>query len=103
MSRSFRTPRGAVVAVVASSLVIGGGTAAASGASGGAPTVAHVARSCSAGFRHARIDGAEKCLRAGEYCAHAYDRRAPHRYAYIHYGYRCIKRDSRGSYHLTYA
>jgi hypothetical protein len=39
----------------------------------------------------------------GEFCAHAYDRHAPHRYAYRHYGYRCVKRDSRGSYHLTRA
>jgi hypothetical protein len=75
--------------------------AAAVAAPATAPATA--AKSCSSGFVHARINGAQKCLRAGEYCAHAYDHRAPHPYAYRHYGYRCIKRDSRGSYHLTYA
>jgi hypothetical protein len=66
-------------------------------------STAVAARTCSAGFRHARINGAEKCLRVGEFCAHAYDRHAPRHYAYRHYGYRCVKRDSRGSYHLTRA
>lgn len=59
------------------------------------------AKTCSAGFRHARINGVQKCLRAGEFCAHRYDHRAPHRYSYKHYGYRCVKRDSSGKYHLT--
>jgi hypothetical protein len=58
---------------------------------------AAVAKLCSAGFRHAVIGGQQKCLRAGEYCAHRYDRQ------YRRYGYRCIRRDSHGSYHLTYA
>jgi hypothetical protein len=61
------------------------------------------AKSCSSGFVHAYIDGAQKCLRAGEYCAHAYDHRAPSHWPYTHYGYRCVKRDAYGSYHLTYA
>jgi hypothetical protein len=65
-----------------------------------APSTA-LARSCSSGFRHAVIDGAQKCLRRGEFCAHAYDHRAPRRWPYKHYGYRCIKRDPRGRYHLT--
>ena len=56
-----------------------------------------VAKTCSAGFEHAVIGGQQKCLRAGEYCAHRYDRQ------YRRYGYRCIRRDSRGSYHLTHA
>ena len=56
-----------------------------------------VAKTCSAGFKHAVIGGQQKCLRAGEYCAHRYDSQ------YRHYGYRCIRRDSRGSYHLTHA
>jgi hypothetical protein len=54
-----------------------------------------VAKSCSAGFKHAVINGAQKCLRRGEFCAHAADRQ------YRRYGYRCTKRDARGSYHLT--
>jgi hypothetical protein len=61
------------------------------------------AKSCSGGFVHATINGAQKCLRAGEYCAHAYDHRAPNRWPYTHYGYRCVKGDAYGSYHLTYA
>jgi hypothetical protein len=48
-----------------------------------APTA--VAKSCSSGFKHAVIGGVEKCLRAGEFCAHAYDCQ------YRRYGYRCIK------------
>jgi hypothetical protein len=54
--------------------------AAATGAAVAAP-----AKTCSAGYRHAVIGGAEKCLRAGEFCAHAYDSQ------YRRYGYRCIK------------
>jgi hypothetical protein len=65
-----------------------------------APT-AVAAKTCSAGFKHAWINGAQKCLRRGEFCAHRYDRHAPHRYAYVHYGYRCIAQDDRGNYHLT--
>jgi hypothetical protein len=59
------------------------------------------AKSCSSSFTHASINGAEKCLRRGEFCAHAYDHRAPRHWPYTHYGYRCIKQDARGSYHLT--
>jgi hypothetical protein len=54
-----------------------------------------VARSCSSGFKHAVINGAEKCLRRGQFCAHAADRQ------YRRYGYRCTSRDIRGNYHLT--
>jgi hypothetical protein len=54
-----------------------------------------VAKSCSAGFRHAVINGSEKCLRRGQFCARAADRQ------YRRYGYRCVKRDARGSYHLS--
>jgi hypothetical protein len=46
---------------------------------------AAVLRSCSSGFRHAVIGGHEKCLRAGEFCTHAYDSQ------YRRYGYRCIR------------
>jgi hypothetical protein len=44
-----------------------------------------VAKSCSSGFKHAVIGGAQKCLRAGEFCSHAHDSQ------YRRYGYRCIK------------
>ena len=54
-----------------------------------------VAKTCSSGFKHAVINGSEKCLRRGEFCAHAADRQ------YRRYGYRCTKRDARGNYHLT--
>jgi len=77
------------------------------GAAGGAsvppvvtPDVA-LAKPCSAGYKHAVINGSHKCLRRGQYCARAYDRKAPRQWPYIHYGYRCIKRDANGDYHLT--
>lgn len=57
--------------------------------------VAVQAKSCSAGYTHAVINGAHKCLRRGQYCAHAADRQ------YHRYGYHCHKRDARGSFHLT--
>jgi hypothetical protein len=98
MTHSTRTR----IAALAATAALAGVPAAAPAAPLGSPT-AVAAKTCSAGFRHARIDGAEKCLRVGEFCADAYDRHAPHRYAYRHYGYRCVKRDSRGSYHLTRA
>jgi hypothetical protein len=44
-----------------------------------------VAKSCSAGYKHAVIGGVEKCLRSGEFCAHTYDSQ------YRRYGYRCVK------------
>jgi hypothetical protein len=56
---------------------------AAGGAHAQSP--AAVAKTCSAGYTHAVIGGAEKCLRAGEFCAHASDSQ------YRRYGYRCIK------------
>lgn len=57
-------------------------TAAASQQPG---VVAHVSKQCSAGFMHARIGGAQKCLRRGEYCAKRYKKQ------YRRYGYRCIR------------
>jgi hypothetical protein len=47
--------------------------------------VATASKSCSRGFTHAVINGAEKCLRRGEFCAHSADRQ------YRRYGYRCTK------------
>ena len=105
MRRSLWTPTAAAVAgVVALALAAGGPTAAADERAqldARSPVAVHAARSCSSGYKPARINGVAKCLRAGQYCAHAYDRRAPHRYAYVHYHYRCVKQDARGSYHLT--
>jgi hypothetical protein len=43
------------------------------------------AKTCSAGYTHAVVGGAEKCLRVGEFCTHAYDSQ------YRRYGYRCIR------------
>ncbi len=54
-----------------------------------------VAKTCSVGFKHAVINGGEKCLRRGQFCARAADRQ------YRRHGYRCTKRDARGNYHLT--
>jgi hypothetical protein len=54
-----------------------------------------VAKSCSASYTHAVINGSEKCLRRGQFCARAADRQ------YRRYGFRCTKRDYTGRYHLT--
>jgi hypothetical protein len=62
------------------------------------------AKTCISNFVSARINGRHKCLHAGEFCTHRYDRHAPHRYAYIHYGFRCTKYYSNvDRYRLTYA
>jgi hypothetical protein len=50
------------------------------------------AKSCSAGYVHGVIGGAQKCLRRGEYCAHAYASQ------YHRYGYNCVIVS--GAYHL---
>ena len=55
------------------------------------PSVA-LAKSCSAGYLHATIGGAQKCLRRGEYCAHRYASQ------YRRYGFNCIWKS--GDYHL---
>jgi hypothetical protein len=57
--------------------------------------VAVLAKSCGAGYTHAVINGAHKCLRRGQYCSRPADRQ------YHRYGYHCHKRDARGSYHLS--
>jgi hypothetical protein len=54
-----------------------------------------VAKSCGASYTHAVINGGEKCLRRGQFCARAADRQ------YRRYGFRCTKRDATGRYHLT--
>jgi hypothetical protein len=45
--------------------------------------VAIAAKTCSAGYKHAYIGGAEKCLHRGEYCAARYASQ------YRRYGYSC--------------
>jgi hypothetical protein len=63
-----------------------------------APPAAHAAiasKSCSGSFTHATINGAEKCLRRGQFCARAADGQ------YRRLGFRCVSRDVRGNYHLT--
>jgi hypothetical protein len=65
-------------------------------ASSAAPLAA--AKTCSAGYKHAVIGGSEKCLHAGEFCAHRYDRQ------YRRYGFRCIRYYANvGRYRLTRA
>jgi hypothetical protein len=54
-----------------------------------------VTASCSSGFKSAVIGGKQKCLRRGQFCAKASDSQ------YRRYGFRCVKRDARGNYHLT--
>jgi hypothetical protein len=48
-----------------------------------------VAKTCSAGFKHAVVNSSEQCLRRGQFCAHAADRQ------YRRYGFRCTKFDRR--------
>jgi len=69
------------------------GVAPVAGAPAAQPTI--VAKSCSGSFVHGVINGSEKCLRRGEFCARAADRQ------YRRYGFRCIQCDARGNYHLT--
>ena len=59
-------------------------------------TPASITKSCRSGYTHAIIGGSEKCLHAGEFCAHRYDSQ------YRRYGYRCIYADANGRYHLTH-
>jgi hypothetical protein len=79
------------LALLVSAAALAGGIA---GVPAATPTVA-VAKTCGGSFTHAVINGAEKCLRRGQYCAHVADPQ------YRRYGFSCRKRDARGSYHLT--
>jgi len=54
-----------------------------------------VAKTCSSGFTHAVVNGSQKCLRRGQFCARASDRQ------YRRYGFRCLRRDAGGRYHLS--
>jgi len=70
---------------------LGAGLAALAISLGAGPSVAN-AKTCSAGYTHAIIGGAQKCLRRGEYCAVADKRQYPK------YGYVC--EDVGGRYRL---
>jgi hypothetical protein len=78
MIRVVRRYFALLISLVALAVGIGGAT-------GASATPTTVAKTCSTGYRHAVIGGAEKCLRAGEFCTHSYDRQ------YQRYGYRCIR------------
>jgi hypothetical protein len=81
------------VAVVGVALVGQAGGAGASGlarSSGALGAVA--AKTCPAGFTHALIGGQQKCLHAGEYCAHSEARQ------YRRYHFVCER--VRGTYRL---
>jgi hypothetical protein len=80
------------LAIVAS--IAGAATAAAPTSAPVGPPAAY-AKSCSGSYTHGVINGAHKCLRRGQYCAHAADRQ------YHRYGFHCHKRDRNGDYHLT--
>lgn len=67
-----RLRRVAATAIVATAMA---GTAAV-------PTPA-VAKTCSAGYKHAVVNGAHKCLRKGQFCAKGADR------TYHRYGFHC--------------
>jgi hypothetical protein len=56
-----------------------------------APSAAF-AKTCSAGYIHGVIGGAQKCLRRGEYCAHGYATQ------YHRYGFDCVIVS--GAFHL---
>jgi hypothetical protein len=55
-----------------------------------APAPPAYAKSCSTGYRHGVINGAQKCLRRGEFCAHSADRQ------YHRYGFHCHRRTAYG-------
>jgi hypothetical protein len=46
--------------------------------------IAVAAKSCPQGFTKARINGATKCLHAGEFCSKSANSQ------YRHYGYKCV-------------
>ncbi len=73
------------LAVLAATALAAASAATSSPAQPLAQAPAAVLRTCSSGFTHAVIGGREKCLRAGEFCTHAYDSQ------YRRYGYRCIR------------
>jgi hypothetical protein len=71
----------------AAALALVGAAPAAAPAHSPAPVHAVAAKTCSAGYTHAVIGGAQKCLRRGEFCA------ARYRSQYRRYGYTCSYRN----------
>jgi hypothetical protein len=60
-----------LMAVVIVALALAGHARAAVPVQSGGASQAVSAKACPAGFTHAVIAGEQKCLRAGEYCAHS--------------------------------
>jgi hypothetical protein len=83
-----------IAAPTAALALLGAAPVAAPAAPPAAPG-AIASKSCSGGYTHATINGAEKCLRRGQFCARAADRQ------YRRLGYRCVSEDARGNFHLT--
>jgi len=54
-----------------------------------------LAKPCSGSFKHAVINGADKCLRRGQFCARGADGQ------YRRYGFRCTRRDAGGRHRLS--
>jgi hypothetical protein len=79
----------AIAASIAGAVTTAGPVAAPLG------TSAAFAKSCGGGYTHAVVNGSHKCLRRGQFCAHAADRQ------YHRYGFHCHSQDNRGNYHLT--
>jgi hypothetical protein len=71
-----------LLAAAAAAALAAAPAAPAPASSSGGPT-AVAAKTCSAGFVHGVIGGAEKCLRRGEFCATRYASQ------YRRYGFRC--------------
>ncbi len=92
------TSSGRKLAVLLAAVLAALAAATSSPAKPLAPAPTAAAKSCSSSYTHAVIGGQEKCLRAGEFCAHRYDSQ------YRTYGYRCIRfYASVGRYRLTHA
>jgi hypothetical protein len=87
---SFRNKAAAVAAAVAIAFGVGGVAGSAPVGGLASPEIA-IAKSCSSGYKHAKIGGAHKCLRAGQYCAKRYDRQY-HRYGFHCHGKRLKKK-----------
>lgn len=72
-----------LLAGTAAAFALVGGTAAPAAPAHFSP--AAIVKTCSSGYRHAGIGGAERSLRAGHFCAHRFDRQ------YRRYGFRCTR------------
>lgn len=83
--------------VIAVACMAGAPVAVAAAPSGAHRADPPVARS--AGCVYAKIMGARKCLRRGEYCRHY----QPAMRQYRRHGFKCSKRDRRGDWHLEYS